>query len=92
VKYDFKLMDNNFFLCCISVFAIACISLACSLLEMLACLLECSCSFVGSIEPRGSVEDRLGYAMISYALDMLCYSMAMLRNYVVCNSDTKISL
>ena len=47
---------------------------------------------VGSMEPRGSVEDRQGYAMMSYALDMLCYSMAMLCNYVVCNSDTKISL
>ena len=69
MKYDFKLMDNNFsYVSC--VFAIACIKLACSLLEMLACLLECSCLLVGSMEPRGSVEDRQGYAMISY--DELC--------------------
>ena len=50
------------------------------------------CLLVGSIEPRGSVEDRLGYAMISYALDMLCYSVAKLCSYMVCNRDTKISL
>ena len=41
---------------------------------------------------RQCVEDRQGYAIMSYALDMLCYSIAMLPNYVVCNSDTKISL
>ena len=61
------------------------------LLALIHTLLECFV-LVGSMEPRGSVEDRQGYAMMSYALDMLCYSIAMLRNYVVCNSDTKISL
>ena len=75
MKYDFKIMDNKLFLCCIMLFAVMLfifIKSSSHLLKLLACLYMCVCMFDGSTEPRGSVED----AMLCY--DMLCYGQAKL--------------
>jgi len=68
MKYDFKLMDNNFFLCCIFGFALvlfACINSACPLLEMFACLFECFLLLVCLLVllNHGGVS-RISYAML----------------------------
>jgi len=83
MKYDFKIMDNKLFLCCIMLFAMMLFNFIKSsshLLKLLACLCMYVCMFDGYMEPRGSVEDAmLCYAMLCYAMDkpsydMLCYS------------------
>ena len=84
MKYDFKIMDNKLFLCCITLFAMMLLNFIKSsshLLKLLARSHMCVCIFDGSAEPRGSVEDAmLCYAMLCYAMDKPSYDMLAIVN------------
>jgi len=59
MKYDYKIMDNKFLICCTSCLHVR--------MRVFACLMV--------LRNHGGVSRMLCYDMLCYAIDMLCYDM-----------------
>jgi len=82
MKYDFKIMDNKLFLCCITLFVMMLFNFVKSsshLLKLLACVYVCLLVLM-VLWNHGGVSRMLCYAMLCYAMlwtsqAMICYAI-----------------